>query len=168
MKLINITQGKQAIVDNEDFDYLNQFHWFFGSKGYALRRLKTKYRETQHKMSMHREVMKEIISNSKDKRLCIDHINHNKLDNRKENLRLVTQSVNCLNGSMRNTNKSGFIGVCLAHRKSRIKKDGSRTVWTAWQSTVVINYKQTHLGYSKTLEEAIEKRNKYMKLNHLL
>ena len=168
MKTINITRGGVVIVDDEDFDYLNQFYWYLGTNGYAYRRIKTKVGETQHKQAMHREIMKEIISKSENKKLCIDHINRNKLDNRKENLRLVTQSINCLNGSKRSTNKSGIIGVCQCHKKSRIKKDGSRTIWVAWQATVVVNYKQKHLGYFKTKESAAIARQKYMKDNHLL
>lgn len=168
MRLINITKGKQVIVDDESFDYLNQFHWYFTKVGYASRRLKTKFGDKQHKILMHREIMKETISKFQNKKLTVDHINHNRLDNRKENLRLVTQSINCLNGSMRTTNKSGIIGVCQCHKKGRIKKDGSRTVWIAWQATVTINYKQIHLGFFKTKEEAGEKRKKYMRDNNYL
>ena len=168
MKIINITKGKRVIVDDNLYDYLNQFHWYLGTNGYAYRRLKTKVGKIQHKLVMQREIMRDEIEKSTNKSLVVDHINRDKLDNRKENLRLVTQSINVINGRKRNTNKSGVIGVCLAHRKSRIKLDGSRTVWTAWQATVVVNYKQKHLGYFKTKEEAEKVRINYMTLNHLL
>ena len=84
MKKIRLTQGKFAIVDDEDFKWLNQWRWYYrfvGKTGYAA----------NLKMYMHRLILKF------PKNLEADHINGNTLDNRKINLRIVTKSQNAMN-----------------------------------------------------------------------
>ncbi len=72
------TEPWWALVDKEDYERINQFHWSKHSKGYAIRQCKNK------RTFLHREVL---LTKSK---LQIDHINGNKLDNRKKNLRMLT------------------------------------------------------------------------------
>ncbi len=84
MKKIPLTQGKFALVDDEDFEYLNQWKWKFLS-GYAARK---KGKKTIY---MHR-----LVNNTLDNK-STDHINMNKSDNRKENLRSSTSSQNKFN-----------------------------------------------------------------------
>lgn len=74
----------------------------------------------------------------------LDHINRNPLDNRKENLRLATPSQNCLNRTLNKTNKAG-------HRGVRLSSDGY-----GYEACL----KRKHLGFFKTIEEAIEARLK--------
>jgi hypothetical protein len=64
----------------------------------------------------------------------VDHINHNTLDNRKENLRICTNSENQMNKGKYKNNKSGYKGVCL--KKSTGK----------WSASIKINKKQKYLG----------------------
>lgn len=59
---------------------------------------------------MHRQIM------TPEPGLVVDHINGNPLDNRRENLRVVTQQVNSWNRRQSNTNRSGHLGVCFDHR----------------------------------------------------
>lgn len=94
MKKIKLTQGKYAIVDNEDFENLNQHKWYFHKAGYALRTChkprNVKKQET-FKVYMHHEIMGKHIN--KD----IDHIDGNSLNNKKNNLRIVTHLQNTMN-----------------------------------------------------------------------
>ena len=76
----------------------------------------------------------------------IDHINHNKKDNRIDNLRDVSRSCNQKNRSLNNNNISGKIGVCW-HKKN-----------AKWQSQIMINGKNKALGYFDILDDAIEAR----------
>jgi hypothetical protein len=76
----------------------------------------------------------------------IDHIDGNPLNNRKENLRICTQGENTLNKSFISNNTSGFIGI--SYNKDRDRYDPE----------IRINGKRCHLGYTKTLEEAVYKR----------
>lgn len=90
MKRILLTKGKFALVDDKDFDYLNQFNWCFSSKGYASKRGKIinyKYPEGRT-ILMHRLIMGAV------KGQDVDHINFNKLDNRRKNLRLCSRAEN--------------------------------------------------------------------------
>jgi hypothetical protein len=74
--------------------------------------------------------------------MVTDHINHNKLDNRKSNLRVCTDLQNARNSTYRPNNTSGFKGVSLR------KKYGT------WSADIKINYFHKFLGYFSSPEEA--------------
>ena len=80
--------------------------------------------------------------------LQIDHIDRNRDNNKPTNLRLATQKQNSENMFRVKTNTSGFRGV---RREARLKTK-------PWSATITHNYKQKHLGYYATFEEAVEAR----------
>jgi len=80
MKTIPLTQGKAALVDNEDYDLLKEFKWFIDGRGYAVTTMK-KEGKNVFGVKMHRVVLK-----AKEGEL-VDHKDGNKLNNKKENLR---------------------------------------------------------------------------------
>lgn len=125
MKKIFLSQGKFALVDNRDFNWLNQWRWHYLSVGYAARRV---YPGRKY-IYMHRLIMGE-----SDHDREIDHINRNGLDNRRSNLRVVNRSFNMANTGLRSTNTSGAKGVYW---------DKSRDKWTA---EITVNYKKKYLG----------------------
>ena len=92
MKKIKLSKGKYALVDDKDYDQLSKVSWHFNDL-YATRglvsdgKLKTIY--------LHR-----FIANT-PKGMETDHINQNKLDNRRENLRICTSSQNRTNKGKR-------------------------------------------------------------------
>jgi len=129
---IPLTQGKYAIVDPDDYEWLNKYKWHvntFNHTFYARRNLGGSANRTV--VRMHREVLCRAygICPPRDKQNCVntstgelfdfpdwlfvDHINHNGLDNRKANLRLATRTQNSFNRRKVNTRKctSGFKGV---------------------------------------------------------
>ena len=132
MKKITLTRGKFAIVDDEDFDALNQWKWWFTTRGYAVREEKRKL------VFMHRLINKT--PNGFD----TDHINRNKLDNRQANLRTVTRSQNFMNINPRKNNTSGVKGV-QRHAEG-------------WMARIKLNYKTIYLGYFKRFEDAVTAR----------
>ena len=82
---IKLTQGQYAIVDPEDFKYLNLFKWFANRSRDTFYARRVIYINGKIKViHMHRLVM------NYDGELFIDHINHKGLDNRKANLRIAT------------------------------------------------------------------------------
>jgi len=89
--------GKVALVDDKDFEYLNQFKWFVSPKGYVTRTLKG--------IKMHRVILE--LTNPK---IQGDHINRDKLDNQRNNLRIATNAQNCSN---RVFTKNKYKGVCF-------------------------------------------------------
>lgn len=72
----------------------------------------------------------------------IDHINHNKLDNRIENLRLVTRNENQMNRPMQYNNTSGVNGVDWNARNGK------------WRARIRVFGKEIHLGYFNNINDA--------------
>lgn len=99
--------GKFALVDDDSYDSLNKFKWSMSVQGYAFRGTGT-YPEYKI-ILMHRAV------NGTPDGLHTDHINSDRLDNRKCNLRTVTQQENMWNRSANmRPSKTGLMG---AHEK---------------------------------------------------
>lgn len=84
MKYIELTKQEKALVDDEDYNWLSYFKWHYAN-GYAQSNL------LKNRLSMHSLIM------NTPKGMDTDHINHNTLDNRRENLRICTRSENLLN-----------------------------------------------------------------------
>ena len=99
MKRIPLTKGEFALVDDADFEYLNQWKWHCDAQGYARRSCGVR------KVHMHRDV------NKTPDGFLTDHINRNKLDNRRENLRTVLKIENQRNHKILKTNTSGYNGI---------------------------------------------------------
>lgn len=128
MKLIPLTRGKFAQVDDDDYERLAQWKWRFGARGYAVRYEKRKL------IFMHREIMKT------PEGMETDHINANGdvggLNNQKYNLRVCTQSQNRKNLHKYSNNKSGHKGV------SWHKGNGK------WVAKITINKRRVNICYS--------------------
>lgn len=82
MIAIELTQGKRAIIDDEDYELVSKYKWHFDGR-YAAHK-------GRKKIYMHRLIMGK-------SPLDVDHINRDKLDNRRKNLRFCTRSQNLLN-----------------------------------------------------------------------
>ena len=153
MKKIKLTKGKYTIVDNEDFEYLNQWKWFFKDTGYAVRSEYMKLGINRYKRW--RVYMHRVINNTPDN-LQTDHINHNGLDNRKTNLRTVTNQQNAFNAGLSSANTSGAKGVSWS--KTRKK----------WCAYIHINSKAIPLGRFFNIKDAISARKKAELKYHLI
>ncbi len=88
MKLIPLTKGFSAKVDDEDYEYLMQWKWHY-SAGYAER--KEYQNGRQRPVKMHRVIM------NAPEGVLVDHIDGNPLNNQKSNLRFSTHSTNAMN-----------------------------------------------------------------------
>lgn len=111
MKRIKLTQGQVALVDDADYDWLNQWKWYAykhrSGNFYAVRRSIRK-NEKRYTVRMHRQILG---LGFRDKRQG-DHQNHNTLDNRRYNLRVCTSSQNQMNRISRPKSSSKYKGVC--------------------------------------------------------
>ena len=131
---IKLTQGKFAIVDKKDFDFLNQFKWFAyksDNNFYAKRSViafENGIKKTKT-IRMHRFILKA------KKGQYVDHVNHNGLDNRRKNLRLCSNAENIRNQRKRACNTSGFRGVYWHGQTQK------------WIAQIKVNYKGIALGY---------------------
>ena len=139
-KEIQLTKGIVTIVDDADFEYLNQFKWYLlksNSNYYAIR---TKRPENKL-IQLHR-----IVIQAKQGEI-VDHINGNKLDNRKCNLRICTKSQNCQNRKISKLNKSGFNGVSWNIRNKK------------WVAQIACNNQKIHIGFFNEPIEAAKAFN---------
>jgi len=147
--VIALSNGGQAIVDKDDYDWLIFFAWHKsesnGDNYYARTSVKTAEGEIVS-ISMHR-----LILNPPD-HIVIDHINHDGLDNRKSNLRLCYAAQNLMN-QKQGRGASKFKGV-----HPRISKDSIR-----WQAYINFEGKQTHLGFFDTEEDAAKAYDRHAK-----
>jgi hypothetical protein len=122
MKVIPLTRGKEALVDDCDYEYLTQWSWCFvkaehHQSGYAQRKQKIQGKPTT--IHMHRLVAERSGLEVNQRR--IDHIDGNGLNNQRANLRVATDSQNKANRGKQQNNTSGFKGVTWdrEHRKWR-------------------------------------------------
>ncbi len=142
-KEIYLTRGKVALVDDDDYENLNRFKWCAASirsgKYYiAERRIsKTKC------VLMHRVIMECPDS------MCVDHINHDTLDNRKENLRVCTNWENKMNQKLQENNTSGYKNVSLFKRGPK------------WRARIKYKSKELHIGCFKSKIEAALAHDEY-------
>jgi len=116
MKKIKLNKGTFATVDNDDFEYLNQWKWYINNNGYAIRTKYTKLGFKKYKMK--KVYMHRVVNNTPDN-LQTDHINHNQLDNRRINLRSVTNQQNAFNASLNKANTSGTKGVSWSKERKK-------------------------------------------------
>lgn len=136
MKEIKLTQGKVALVDDEDYEELNKYKWYANkirNTYYAMRHMSKNHKKI---ILMHREVMD--LSN----KMFVDHIDGNGLNNCKSNLRAVTNRQNLQKQNIKKSSK--YVGVYLDKRTNK------------WKATIRINKKQTYLGCFNSELEAHE------------
>lgn len=133
-KIICYRKGEayEVLIDAEDVDRVKDRTWSL-SHGYCV-----SVRPTQ--IMLHRCIM------NAPKNMVVDHINGNKLDNRKSNLRICTHRQNSYNTKLERNTKSGRVGVNWYERDEK---------WTVF---IYIEGKQTYLGLYDNLDEAIKVR----------
>jgi hypothetical protein len=110
MKEIPLSRGKVALVDDEDYDAISAFVWHLGQGGYACRHQPDERIQAKRKrylQGMHRMIMG--LGYGDPRR--IDHKNGDTLDNRRDNLRICSQSENGYNRGAQRNNTSGYKGV---------------------------------------------------------
>lgn len=110
MKQIPLTQGKFALVDDEDFDSLNEYKWCL-KKGkrafYAQRGVYNPHTKKGESIGMHRQIM---ILNNKD---CVMHIDYDGLNNQKYNLKICSRAEYSRHSRNQETSKSKYKGVSI-------------------------------------------------------
>jgi len=153
MKTIPLTQGKVALVDDGDFEIVNKYNWFFSptGTGYAHHTVYMGYKKSPTAIQMHRLIM------APPEGMFVDHINHDTLDNRRQNLRLCTRTENL-------RNQKGY------KRRVNLELEGikgvGKTKWGGYVATIYRDGKNRSLGTYKTIPEAAEAYNKAAREHH--
>ncbi|MDP4226025.1 MAG: HNH endonuclease [Bacteroidota bacterium] len=132
--IININNKYSTIIDDDIWPLISN-----GSLFVQDGRCGKKYvyiRNNGEKVALHR-----IIHKTPDG-MMTDHINGNTFDNRRENLRTVTNQQNQFNRQLRIDNKSGYTGVFWNKQRGK------------WRASIKVNYKTKHIGYFLDKNEA--------------
>ena len=143
MKKIPLTQGKFALVDDEDFEYLNQWKWFAhinrrkSKTIYAMRHTYTPGTQKRSAIYMHRLLLR-----AKKGQIC-DHKNGNGLDNRKLNLRFCSLSESSWNKVKFSSKKlDAMKGVTIVKDRNGIP--------SYWIARITVNKNRIYLGTFRT------------------
>lgn len=126
MRHIKLADGRFALIDDEDYEDIGQYKWHIASRGYAVRMVRVDGK--RKRVYMHRQIMKPVNGTH------VDHINNNKLDNRRSNLRFCNTAQNRANAKPNSKSVSKYKGV--SYRADRNK----------WVAAIKINNKSIHLG----------------------
>ena len=144
MKEIKLLRGQIALVADADFKFLNSFRWYLTTHGYVLN---VRWLGSERIATfMHRLVLNDPTA------FEIDHIDGNKLNNTKANLRAASRAENARNQKKRKNGFSAFKGVTTNNKIKNYTKP--------WRSQITFNGKNIHLGCFKTEQEAAAAYNK--------
>ncbi len=133
-------KGHYAIVDDIDYEEFSSYEWHLSSSGYARRIDRSRWRENVSEIIF----LHKVVANA-TKGQQIDHINRNKLDNRRCNLRLCNSSENMQNRKKHHI-KSNSI---YASKYTGVKRHGKK-----WLSRIHKDNRCIHIGLYVTEEEA--------------
>lgn len=131
-KLITV-KGEEILIDRIDYDKIKKYYWSINSQGYAISVINGKHKRI-HLMIL-----------DKPNGFVVDHINGNKLDNRRSNLRICTYKENARNVRASKNNKTGHLGISL-------------TKFGRYRARIMVNGKEIRLGNYENLEDAIKAR----------
>lgn len=133
------SSDRRVFVDDADYDEISKYRWYIHPRGYALAQIDGKT------VLMHRLIMQP------PEDMQIDHIDRDKTNNQRINLRIVTKSVNAQNIAPKSNNTSGFVGVA---------RNGKY-----WQAAVYQNGKRHFAGnFKDAISAAIAYNNKAKEL----
>lgn len=149
MKKIKLTRGKFALVDDQDYEWLNQWKWYAGKHRYTFYAERWEYYKDKRKSI---KMQNMILGKKKD--FVIDHIDRDGLNNQRENLRFATVQQNNVNHRISKNNTSGYKGV---YWHKNCKK---------WAAYIRLNRKAVHLGLFEKAKEAAHAYEKAVRKYH--
>ena len=146
MKELKLTNtNKVALVDDADYEMVSKHSWRLHKRGYVVCGVSKSGK--QRTLRLHRVIM-----GVTDPKIEVDHINQDKLDNTRKNLRLCTRQNNSFNrGKYKKNASSQYVGV---HYRADIKR---------WAAAIMYNYKAIYIGVFKQEKDAALAYNKKAK-----
>lgn len=153
MKTIQLTQGQVALVDDEDYDWLNQWKWYAlkdSHTWYAIRAIRNiGPGHRQKSLKMHR-----VILGITDPSIKGDHKDGNGLNNQRSNLRIANNAQNVRNSRLK-PNQTGYRGVYLTKRKKN-----------PYKSSIMVLGKYIQLGVFPNIIDAAKAYDNAARLYH--
>jgi len=152
MAVINLSSNKgQVIVDDDDLEFLSQKKWRLSSGGYAITGKSVLLPDGTRKKTT---IYMHIIVNKTPDGYQTDHINGNRLDNRKSNLRTVTRQQNMFNKKTSPRSISGLKGVGWCKQTQK------------WKVSIFADGKRRTIGRYPCIEIATKVYNEHAKKYH--
>lgn len=152
IRLFPLKHGARTQVDDADFEMLNARRWQYGPGGYAVtnfsRRGAKPRGSSTWQIAMHRLLLDVAVG------VSVDHINRDKLDNRRVNLRVASMSQQMANTKLNVRNTSGFRGVT---------KNRKGSTWKATIGHKPAKHRKLYLGNFTTAEDAARAYNRAAK-----
>lgn len=137
--MVGITKkNEKFIFDKDDYDLIKDISWNI-QRGYVVGRKNNK------SLRLHRYILESRYGDLKFEEY-IDHLNKDKLDNRKINLKICSSSENKQNANIYKNNTSGTTGVNWDEKRGK------------WRSRICLNYQQIDLGFFDDINDAIKAR----------
>jgi hypothetical protein len=146
MKIIKTNKQEEIFVDDEDYDWLSKHTWWYLSNGYAQTNIK-------HNNKWKTKLMHRLIMGVTDRWTLVDHINNNKIDNRRSNLRVCNQSENLRNRGLQKNNTSGIKGLSYCKQ------------YNSWKATINSNKQYTKSFSCNIYPDAKERAIQWLKEN---
>lgn len=126
------SKGERISIDKNDLDLVQGRSWCVDPRGYVVANIKAR--------TLHRHIL-----GLKDPKISVDHIDGNKLNNRRANLRACKQTHNSKNLKKKKNNTSGYPGIRMTpHGKYNVR--------------ITVDRKEIHVGNFDTFDEAIAQR----------
>lgn len=138
-----LNNNNKFYIDLDDYEKVSKFYWRETENGYAYTKV------NKQMFFMHRYILEDELKNYNDK-MDVDHINHNKLDNRKHNLRIVNRTQNNMNRKA--TNPYNTNGIYFSN------------TFNKYVARITIYNKVIPLGCYEKLEDAIKARKEAEKI----
>ena len=147
MKKLALSGGYHCLVDDDDYDFLNQFEWYCSDNGSGHKYAHRRHPRAGGNIKMHRMLAAAMPGDE------VDHKDGNGLNNQRSNLRLCTRSQNVANCEARSNKRySNYKGVSAAWNKKKTKM--------YWIAQCRKDYKLHHIGCFPTEEDAARAYNK--------
>ncbi len=131
---IPLRHGQFTLVDDEDHAWLSQHRWRLNSRGYVVRSFQFEGRKVT--IGMHREIIRP------EYREQVDHVDRDRLNNTRANLRSVTRQENLQHRGRFRNNSTGYKGVTGQHGK--------------WHARIQLDGKLIHLGFYEQIVDAAQ------------
>lgn len=147
-------QTFQCLMDYEDIQHFSKWNWYYRC-GYVGRRRTKKDAPGGQWVHLHREILSRV-GIIIPKRMCVDHINRNRMDNRKENLRVVTRSENGKNTSTEEKQRKKEIYKKAVAKSAILKRTESQLAHSAIQAQRINSTgKNRHFGANNRLSKKV-------------
>lgn len=146
--LLDIGKGYKTQVSDADYDAIKKDKWRCERSGNSLSVIKLSREVIAPNKRIYRRVYLSRFLLQCPKGLVVDHINGDRLDNRRENLRICTGAQNSKNRRKASNNTSGYKGVYFRKNwKNRVNKK------KRWTAIIIVDQKRINLGDYLTAEE---------------